>query len=87
LFALGTLNSSGELTKVGRQMAELPLDPKLSKMIIASEKYKCSVEIITIAAMLSVGNSIFYRPKGKQVHADYAWLNFNEGMLEIVLLC
>ncbi|OIW00634.1 hypothetical protein TanjilG_09115 [Lupinus angustifolius] len=79
LFALGALNKLGELTKVGRQMTEFPLDPMLSKMIVASEKYKCSDEIISIAAMLSVGNSIFYRPKDKQVHADNARLNFHSG--------
>ncbi|MED6192049.1 Pre-mRNA-splicing factor ATP-dependent RNA helicase DEAH1 [Stylosanthes scabra] len=79
LFALSALNTSGELTKVGRRMAEFPVDPMLSKMIVASEKYKCSDEIISIAAMLSVGNSIFYRPKDKQVHADNARMNFHTG--------
>ncbi|KAH9778054.1 RNA helicase [Citrus sinensis] len=79
LFALSALNKLGELTKVGRRMAEFPLDPMLSKMIVASDKDKCSDEIITIAAMLSVGNSIFYRPKDKQVHADNARMNFHLG--------
>ncbi|KAG8087095.1 hypothetical protein GUJ93_ZPchr0010g9756 [Zizania palustris] len=79
LFALSALNSRGELTKTGRRMAEFPLDPMLSKMLVASEKYKCSDEAISIASMLSVGNSIFYRPKDKQVHADNARLNFHTG--------
>ncbi|KAL0335570.1 UNVERIFIED_CONTAM: Pre-splicing factor ATP-dependent RNA helicase DEAH1 [Sesamum radiatum] len=79
LYALSALNKHGELTKVGRRMAEFPLDPMLSKMIVASDKYKCSDEIISIAAMLSIGNSIFYRPKDKQVHADNARLNFHMG--------
>ena len=38
LYALGALNHLGELTKLGRKMAEFPVDPMLSKMIIASEK-------------------------------------------------
>ncbi|KAK7852640.1 pre-mrna-splicing factor atp-dependent rna helicase deah1 [Quercus suber] len=46
---------------------------------VASDKYKCSDEMISIAAMLSVGNSIFYRPKDKQVHADNARMNFHSG--------
>nr|DAD28293.1 TPA_asm: hypothetical protein HUJ06_029761 [Nelumbo nucifera] len=79
LYALNALNNLGELTKAGRRMAEFPLDPMLSKMIVASDKYKCSEEIISIAAMLSVGNSIFYRPKDKQVHADNARMNFHTG--------
>ncbi|XP_068179262.1 pre-mRNA-splicing factor ATP-dependent RNA helicase DHX16 [Antennarius striatus] len=76
LYALGALNHLGELTKLGRRMAELPVDPMLSKMILASEQYKCSNEVLTIAAMLSVNNSIFYRPKDKVVHADNARMNF-----------
>ncbi|XP_053578026.1 pre-mRNA-splicing factor ATP-dependent RNA helicase DHX16 [Bombina bombina] len=76
LYALGALNHMGELTKMGRRMAELPVDPMLSKMILASEKYKCSEQILTIAAMLSVNNTIFYRPKDKLVHADTARANF-----------
>ncbi|KAL8597553.1 putative pre-mRNA-splicing factor ATP-dependent RNA helicase dhx16 [Nucella lapillus] len=76
LYALGALNHQGELTKLGRRMAEFPCDPMMSKMILASEKYKCSQEIVTIAAMLSVNNAIFYRPKDKIVHADTACQNF-----------
>ncbi|KAM4834826.1 pre-mRNA-splicing factor ATP-dependent RNA helicase DHX16 isoform 2-T2 [Thomomys bottae] len=76
LYALGALNHLGELTTTGRKMAELPVDPMLSKMILASEKYSCSEEILTVAAMLSVNNSIFYRPKDKVVHADNARVNF-----------
>lgn len=76
LYALGALNHKGELTKMGRRMAEFPVDPMLAKMILASEKYKCSEEILSITAMLSVNNSVFYRPKDKIVHADNARVNF-----------
>jgi pre-mRNA-splicing factor ATP-dependent RNA helicase DHX16 len=57
-------------------MAELPMDPMLSKMLVQSEKYQCSDAILTICAMLSVGASIFFRPKDKAVHADNAHKNF-----------
>lgn len=72
LYALGALNDKGELTKMGRKMAEFPLDPLLSKTLIKSEQYKCVDQIMTICSMLSVGNSIFYRPKDKMMHADTA---------------
>ncbi|KAJ9053700.1 hypothetical protein DSO57_1021761 [Entomophthora muscae] len=75
LFALGALNDSGQLTKLGRRMAEFPLDPMLSKMIIASEKFQCTEEVVSIAAMLAVQNAIFYRPKDKKFHADKARQN------------
>lgn len=76
LYALGALNHMGELTKLGRRMAEFPVDPMMAKMLLASEKYKCSEEITTIAAMLSVNSAVFYRPKDKAIHADTARKNF-----------
>ena len=79
LYALGALNDGGELTKLGRRMAEFPTDPQQSKMLIASEKYKCAHECLTICAMLDVGGAVFYRPKDKAVHADNARLNFARG--------
>jgi pre-mRNA-splicing factor ATP-dependent RNA helicase DHX16 len=79
LYALGALNDKGELTKLGRRMAEFPLDPTLSKTVIAAEKYKCVNEILSTVAMLSLGASVFYRPKEKAVHADTARLNFARG--------
>ena len=57
-------------------MAEFPADPMLSKSLIASEKYKCSEDVLTIIAMLSAGGAIFHRPKDRQVHADNAHKNF-----------
>ncbi len=67
LYALAAINERGELTKLGRRMAEFPLEPMHSKALLASEKYKCSDDIITILSMLTVGNSIFYRPKDRAV--------------------
>ncbi|KAF5360989.1 hypothetical protein D9756_004819 [Leucocoprinus leucothites] len=76
LYALGALNDRGELTKLGRRMAEFPVDPMLSKAIISSEKYGCTDEVLTIIAMLSESGSLFYRPKDKKLHADQARQNF-----------
>jgi pre-mRNA-splicing factor ATP-dependent RNA helicase DHX16 len=79
LYALGALNDRGELTKLGRRMAEFPMDPMMAKCLIASEKYMCSSEVLTILSMLSIGSSVFYRPKDKAVHADNAKMNFARG--------
>lgn len=76
LYALGALNHHGDLTKLGRRMAEFPLDPMMGKMLLAAEKYKCVEEIVTISSMLSVNGAIFYRPKDKIIHADTARKNF-----------
>ena len=77
LYALGALNDKGELTKLGRRMAEFPMDPMLSKMLIVSTSYGCSVEALSIAAMLQIGSSIFYCPKERKLHADNARVNFH----------
>lgn len=77
LYALGALNDEAQLTKLGRRMAEFPVNPKLSKSIIYSDKLECINEVVTIASMLSVGNSIFFRPKEKTLHADNAKMGFS----------
>uniref|UniRef100_A0A8V5GV94 RNA helicase n=1 Tax=Melopsittacus undulatus TaxID=13146 RepID=A0A8V5GV94_MELUD len=77
LYALGALNHMGELTTLGRRMAELPVEPMLAKMILASEQYGCTEEVLTVAAMLSVNNAVFYRPKDKVLHADSARRGFH----------
>jgi pre-mRNA-splicing factor ATP-dependent RNA helicase DHX16 len=79
LYALGALNDRGELTKMGRRMAEFPLDPMLSKTVIVSEKFNCVSEVLSTVSMLSIGSSVFYRPKEKKVHADTARQNFARG--------
>ncbi|KAG9039148.1 Cyclin-dependent kinase catalytic subunit [Tulasnella sp. UAMH 9824] len=76
LYALGALNDRGELTKLGRRMAEFPLDPMLSKTIIQSGEFGCSEEVLSIISMLSESVSLFYRPKDKKLHADKARQNF-----------
>ncbi len=79
LYALAALNDRGELTKLGRRMAEFPLDPMMSKAVIAAEQFSCVKEVVTICSMLSCGNAVFYRPKDKAVHADNAKHNFSRG--------
>ncbi|KAF3914951.1 hypothetical protein ABW20_dc0109743 [Dactylellina cionopaga] len=72
LYALGALNDKGELTKIGRQMAEFPTDPMLAKAILAADKYGCVEEVLSIISMLGEASALFYRPKDKKLHADQA---------------
>jgi ATP-dependent RNA helicase DHX8/PRP22 len=69
LYALGALDDEGLLTRLGRKMAEFPMEPPLSKCLLTSVALGCSDEVLTIVAMISVQN-IFYRPKDKQAQAD-----------------
>ncbi|QHN88470.1 hypothetical protein S245_057600 [Arachis hypogaea] len=56
LYSLGALDEEGLLTKLGRKMAEFPLDPPLSNMLLASVDLGCSDEILTIISMIQTGN-------------------------------
>lgn len=76
LYALGALDEDGFLTRLGRKMAEFPLDPPLSKMLLYSVELGCSEEVLTLVAMLSV-DSVFYRPKDRQSQADQEKSRFN----------
>ena len=69
LYALSALDDLGLLTRLGRKMADFPVEPQLARMLVASVELKCSNEILTIVAMLSVP-SVFYRPRDKQAQAD-----------------
>ncbi|KAL1335844.1 hypothetical protein HN51_030293 [Arachis hypogaea] len=76
LYSLGVLDDDAKLTSpTGFQVAEIPLDPMISKMIIASNQFGCSEEIITVAAVLSI-QSIWISGRGIQKESDEAKLRF-----------
>ena len=66
---LGAIDDEGNLTELGSNMNQLPLEPELSKMVLSGVKYKCINEILTIASLMSVQNP-FLRPRGKEQKAD-----------------
>ncbi len=84
LFQLGALDNDGLLTRIGRKMADFPLDPQLAKMLMFSVDLGCSEEMVTIVAMLTAQN-VFYRPKDKQSQADAKKSKFHqpEGFLHL----
>jgi ATP-dependent RNA helicase DHX8/PRP22 len=77
LYGLGALDDEGLMTRLGRKMAEFPLEPNLSKMLLLSVDLGCSDEILTITALLSVENP-FFRPKDKQAQADMKKAKFHQ---------
>lgn len=77
LYALSALDDEGFLTRLGRQIADFPVEPSLAKMLIAAGKLCCSDEILSIVAMLNLAN-VFYRPKEKQGLADQKKAKFHD---------
>ena len=69
LYAFGALDSEGVLTDdIGKKMAEFPLNPMLVSMLLNSEKFECSEEITSIAALLQV-HSLYDSPSNEKVKA------------------
>lgn len=77
LYALAALDDEGLLTRLGRKMADFPMDPSLAKVVIASVDMGCSDEVLSIVAMLTL-TQIFYRPKDKQNQADQKKAKFHD---------
>ena len=71
LWMLGALDDMGKLTKLGKRLANFPVEPQLSKMLIYASEVGCTDEILTIVAMLSVPE-VFYRPKDRENESDKA---------------
>ena len=63
------------LTETGRQMARLPVDPRIARMIIESGKQGCAREILIMAAALSIQDPR-ERPTDNQQAADTAHRRF-----------
>lgn len=61
LYALGALDDKLKLTNHGRKLAKLPLDPTFAHLLVKSEEYACTKEILTAVSVLSAEN-VFYRP-------------------------
>ncbi|TXG47517.1 hypothetical protein EZV62_026811 [Acer yangbiense] len=83
LYSLGVIDDDAKLTSpTGFQVAEIPLDPMISKMILSSSELGCSEEIITIAAILSIQVNLLLRcsiwvsSRGAQRELDEARLRF-----------
>ena len=71
LWILGALDNTGGLTRMGSKMVEFPVDPPLAQMLLKAEELKCSNEILTVIAMLSVP-PIWFRPKDREEESDAA---------------
>ncbi|KAK0532280.1 hypothetical protein OC834_002666 [Tilletia horrida] len=66
LGALGALDHWGRLTSpLGERMAEVPLEPMFAKVLLDSATFRCSAEILTIAAMTSVQNPFIIPDEGR----------------------
>ena len=76
LQELGAVDANRRITDVGLQMAKLPLDPRVARMILAAKRENCVSEILIIASALSMQDPR-ERPLDKREAADNAHQKFN----------
>ncbi len=81
LQELGAVDDSNQLTALGRQLAKLPLDPRIGRMILAARENACLTEVLIIAAALSVQDPRD-RPLEAQAAADAAHKKFADDKSE-----
>jgi ATP-dependent helicase HrpA len=75
LQELGAVDSQRQITEIGLQLARLPLDPRVGRMILAAKREGCLNEILIIASVLSMQDPR-ERPMDKREAADNAHAKF-----------
>ena len=75
LAELGALDDANQLTPLGHELARLPLDPKIARLLLAGRQYQCLTEILIIASAMSVQDPR-ERPLDRQEAADAAHKRF-----------
>ncbi|XLS88234.1 hypothetical protein HN51_038400 [Arachis hypogaea] len=58
LYLIDAIDENGAITSIGQKMAELPLEPSLSRTLMEANDYGCIPEALTVAAMLSAETTL-----------------------------
>ena len=77
LNEIGAVDDANELTRMGQELAKLPLDPRVGRMIIEARDRGALDEVLVIASALSV-QDVRDRPMDMQTQADQAHVKFDD---------
>lgn len=83
LAELGALSGERHLSAIGKQMARLPIDVKLSRMLVAANKHGCLTEILVITSFIGIQDPR-ERPADQRQAADTAHAQFADTKSEFV---
>jgi ATP-dependent helicase HrpA len=83
LNELGAVDEQNELTATGRELAKLPLDPRVGRMILEARQREALSEVLVIASALSV-QDVRDRPLEQQQAADNAHRKFDDEKSEFI---
>lgn len=77
LYSLGALDDYAKLTKpLGTRMAELAVEPMMAKTLLSAPSFNCLSEMLTIAAMTSLGGNIWIHHDGEKNRMETARRKF-----------
>ncbi len=77
LAELGAVDDANELTTIGGELARLPLDPRVGRMILEARERRALAEVLVVAAALSV-QDVRDRPMDQQTQADQQHAKFDD---------
>jgi ATP-dependent helicase HrpA len=83
LTELNAIDEQRRLTPIGARLAELPIDPRLARMIVAAREENCLTEVLVLAAGLAIRDPR-ERPMEKAEAADTAHAQFADERSEFV---
>jgi ATP-dependent helicase HrpA len=83
LAELDAVDEQGEITPTGRELARLPLDPRVGRMILQAQRNQALTEVLIIAAALS-GQDVRDRPQEQAQAADQKHQLFDDERSEFM---
>lgn len=85
LFELGAIDDNRTLTPLGTELARLPVDPRIGRLLLASREFECAAEMVILAAALSIQDPRD-RPQALREQSDRAHEEFRDEASDFVQL-
>ena len=85
LFELGAIDDSRNLTPMGHELARLPVDPRIGRLLVASREFHCLSEMVILAAALSIQDPRD-RPQALREASDRAHEEFRDDASDFLQL-
>ncbi|MEO5694114.1 MAG: ATP-dependent RNA helicase HrpA, partial [Usitatibacter sp.] len=85
LFELGAIDADRNLTPLGHELARLPVDPRIGRLLLGAREFDCATEMVILAAALSIPDPRD-RPQALREASDRAHEEFRDDASDFVQL-
>ncbi len=75
--AITLINGKAKLTPIGKQLAQLPIDPRLGRMLLAAQEHNCIGEVLVLVAAMSL-QDVRERPTEYKTQSDTLHARFTD---------